>query len=120
VEAIQRSLYSRPARGIYASALESYLRQHGFLTFAIHGEWADLECHLQKGRPLIVALNPAGNDLHFVVVTGVDPQREIVLTNDPARRALLNQRRRDFAKEWKLADNWMLLAVPTHDPSSLH
>ena len=118
VESIQRTLYSRQAHGIYASDLESYLRQHGFRTFAIHGRWDDLQHHLEKGRPLIVALNSAGGDRHFVVVTGLDPQQEILLTNDPARRKLLKQHRRDFAKEWKLAGNWMLLAVP--DPSSSH
>ena len=112
VETIQRALYSRQAHGIYASALEAYLRQHGFLTFALPGQWADLEHHLEKGRPLIVALNPAGSDLHFVVVTGMDAQQGILLTHDAARRKLVKQRRHDFEHEWKAAGNWMLLAVP--------
>ena len=59
VAEIQRTLYSRRARGIYASDLEEYFRQHGFRTFAIQGQWDDLSQHLEKGRPLIVALGRA-------------------------------------------------------------
>jgi ABC-type bacteriocin/lantibiotic exporter with double-glycine peptidase domain len=119
VESIQRTLYSRRARGIYASDLVLYLRQHGFSTFAIHGKWSDLKHHLEKGRPLIVALNSGGSDLHFVVVAGMDPQQEIVLKHDSARRKLIQQRRPDFERAWKVTDNWTLLAVPEHHQSSL-
>src|SRR5215831_16855374 len=40
---IQRALYSRDARGIYASAMEKYLQQNGFQTFVLAGSWSDLE-----------------------------------------------------------------------------
>ena len=112
-EAIQRALYSPKARGIYASDLERYLRQHGFSTFAINGEWTDLKHHLEKGRPLIVALKSGRDDLHYVVVTGLDLRQELVLTHDPARRKLLKQHRADFEKEWRGAGNWALLALPS-------
>ena len=117
-QAIQRALYSRRARGIYASDLERYLRQHGFRTFAVQGEWKDLEHHLEKGRPLIVALKSGRDDLHFLVVTGMDREQQVVLQHDPARRKLLKQYRSDFEREWKRAGNWMLLALPQRDPSS--
>ncbi|MGO8790825.1 MAG: C39 family peptidase [Terriglobia bacterium] len=111
-EQIQRALYSRPAQGIYASDLEHYLQQHGFRTFAFAGEWKDLAEHLEKGRPLIVALNPGHSGLHYVVVAGMDSQQGVVLKNDPAERKLLKQGRSNFEKEWKAAGNWTLLAVP--------
>lgn len=113
-EQIQRALYSRRGRGIYASDLERYLQQHGFKTFAIRGEWTDLRQHLEKGRPLIVALRSGRDDLHYVVVTGMDPQQGLVLKNDPAERKLVKQHRSDFESEWKAAGNWTLLAVPEH------
>ena len=109
---IQRALYSPGARGIYASNLERYLRQHGFRTFAVNGEWPDLKHHLEQGRPLIVALKVGRGDLHYVVVTGLDWQRNLVLKHDPAGRKLLKQHRADFEREWKAAGNWTLLAVP--------
>jgi ABC-type bacteriocin/lantibiotic exporter with double-glycine peptidase domain len=119
VDEIQHALYSRQARGIRASDLGRYLQHHGFRTFAIHGEWADLEQHLQKGRPLIVALR-SGSDRHYVVITGLDTQQDVVLKHDPAVRALLRQRRSEFEKEWQAAGNWTLLAVPDAYSASPH
>jgi len=111
-EDIQRALYSSRARGIFASDLERYLRQHGFRTFAVKGEWQDLKHHLEKGRPLIVALKRGQGNLHYLVVTGLDWQQDLVLKHDPAVRKLLKQHRADFEREWNAAGNWTLLAVP--------
>jgi ABC-type bacteriocin/lantibiotic exporter with double-glycine peptidase domain len=114
---IQLSLYSARAHGIYASDLERYLQDHGFRTFAFHGDWELLKEHLQKGRPLIVALK-AGGDLHYVVVVGMDWQRAVILKNDPAQRKLLQQDRLDFEKEWNATGAWTLLALPQGDDQS--
>ena len=109
---IQRALYSPQAHGIYASAMERYLQQRGFRTVAFPGGWEDLKEHLEKGRPLIVALNTPHGSLHYVVIAGLDWQQGVVLKNDPTERKLLKQGRSDFEKEWKAAGNWTLLAVP--------
>jgi predicted double-glycine peptidase len=111
---IQRMLYSKEGHGIYASDLEHYFQAHGFQTFAFHGEWDDLKQHLEKGRPLIVALraNRRTPEPHYVVVTGLDWEHNIVLVNDPAQRKLLKQERQKFEKQWSAVDKWMLLAVP--------
>jgi uncharacterized protein YvpB len=73
-----------------------------------------LEKHLEKGRPLIVALKPGsgGAALHYVVVVGVDAEESLVLVNDPAQRKGLKQERSDFERKWKGAGNWTLLAIP--------
>jgi ABC-type bacteriocin/lantibiotic exporter with double-glycine peptidase domain len=111
---IQRALYSPKARGIYALDMERYFREKGFRTFTIRGEWEDLRQHLDKGRPLIVALKPAGGgtSLHYVVVTGLDQEQGVVMVNDPAQRKLLKQERSVFEPEWSAAERWTLLAVP--------
>ncbi len=106
-QAIQKLLYSRRAEGIFASDMEGYFREKGFQVFAFRGEWADLEQHIGKGRPLIVCLKQ-GAPLHYVVVAGVDAG--FVLLNDPARRKLLKLDRAAFERDWK--DRWTLLAVP--------
>ncbi len=111
-EQVQQALYSRQAHGIYASAMEGYLRQHGFRTFAFRGGWKDLKAQLEKGRPLIVTLKTGRDDLHYVVVAGLDWQEGVVLKNDPAERKLLKQPWSSFEKEWKAAGNWTLLAIP--------
>ena len=111
---IHRALYTANARGVYASAMERYLQNHGFRTFTFGGEWKDFQQHLQKGRPLIVALKPSGGDgaLHYVVVAGVNSEAGILLLNDPARRKLLKQDRADFEKQWSATGKWTLLALP--------
>lgn len=111
---IQKKLYSRKARGIFASDMERYFREAGFREFAVRGAWSDLREHLQQGRPIIISMQPgsAKAPLHYVVVTGVDWQREAVFVNDPARGKLLRVERPEFEKEWQAAGNWMLLAVP--------
>jgi uncharacterized protein YvpB len=113
-DAIQKQLYSRKGHGIFASDLENYLQESGFRVFALRGVWSDLRDHLSKGRPLIVSIEPSGprGPLHYVVVTGIDWQREAVFVNDPARGKLLRIERPEFEKEWLAAKNWMLLAVP--------
>jgi ABC-type bacteriocin/lantibiotic exporter with double-glycine peptidase domain len=114
---IQRILYSRRGNGIYASDMERYFREHGFRTFAFRGAWADLKDHLEKGRPLVVALKAGHHDAHYVVVAGLDWRQDLVLKNDPAERKLLKQDRASFEKEWEAAANWTLLAVPQPDGS---
>jgi ABC-type bacteriocin/lantibiotic exporter with double-glycine peptidase domain len=110
---IQQALDSPGAHGIRASDMEQYFRRHSFRTFAFAGTAADLQQHLAKGRPLIVALKPGtGRLLHYVVVTGIDPQHSLVLLNDPAERKLLKQDIADFEKKWKGTGRWTLLAVP--------
>lgn len=110
---IQRELYSPNDHGITAMAMRSYLEQHGFRAFALSGTWNDLEEHLRKGRPIIVALRPEGQrELHYVVIDGIDTGRSLVMMNDPAERKLLTEERAGFEKDWKATHNWMLLAVP--------
>jgi ABC-type bacteriocin/lantibiotic exporter with double-glycine peptidase domain len=116
---IQRTLYASRAHGIYASDLEHYLEHHGFRTFAFQGAPDDLRQHLEKGRPLIVALKPGGQvPLHYVVVAGLDRDHSLILLNDPAERKLLSQQQAGFEREWKGAGNWTLLAVPQSESAS--
>jgi predicted double-glycine peptidase len=113
-DAIQKSLYSRKGRGIFASDMERYLKESGFRVFALRGEWNDLRENLAQGRPLIVSMEPgaARAPLHYVVVTGMDWAREAVFVNDPARGKLLRIERAEFEKEWVAGRKWMLLVVP--------
>jgi predicted double-glycine peptidase len=113
-QAIQKELYSRKAHGIVAADMERYVRESGFREFAVRGQWDDLRQHLTQGRPLIVSIQPgkASAPFHYVVVAGMDFDREAVFVHDPARGKLLRIERQEFEKEWIAARNWMLLAVP--------
>ncbi len=110
---IQQAIYSSDVQGILGSEVERYLGEHGFRTFVFRGEWADLEQHLSKGRPLMICLHPPrSGPLHYVVVSGIDPQRRVVIVNDPARRKLTRMDQAFFERNWKAASYWTLLAVP--------
>jgi ABC-type bacteriocin/lantibiotic exporter with double-glycine peptidase domain len=101
--------------------MERYFQQQGFKTFAFAGTWEDFAQHLQKGRPLIVALKPLPHEreLHYVVVVGVDAKQNLVLVNDAAQRKLLKEDRSIFEKEWSAVGRWTLLAVP-QEPAASH
>ena len=110
---IARGLQLRNHQEVRASAMLGYFKQHGYRAFAFAGQWSDLQQQIAKGRPLIVALKPAGDDsLHYVVVAGVDDPERVVLLNDPAQRKLLKEDRTQFENEWKATRNWTLLALP--------
>jgi predicted double-glycine peptidase len=113
---IQRELYARKPRGIYASDMEKYLRDTGFEVFTFRGEWSDLRAQVGKGRPLIAGLKPNGAPAHYVVVVGVDPEDAAVLLNDPERGKMVRTERREFEKAWQGTQTWTLLALP--HPSS--
>jgi len=114
VDGIQRLLYKKAARGIYASAIEKYVRESGFTVFAINGTWNDLSNHLKEGRPLILGTAPNGKKgpLHYIVAVGMDPGDSALLVNDPPRGKLLRIERGAFEKQWLPAGKWTLLAVP--------
>lgn len=112
-EKIQQELHSKASHGIRASDIERYLRESGFSPIEFRGEWTDLRNHIEKGRPLIAAIQPrTRSPLHYVVVVGLDPADEAVLLNDPERGKLIRVERSEFEKEWKRTDSWTLLAVP--------
>ena len=116
-EEISASLYSAEAKGIYGTHMASYLGRRGFRTFIFKGSWTDLEDHLSKGRPLIVALGGPGSTgpKHYAVVTGLDSSQKFVFLNDPARRKLGKIDQSDFLEAWRKTSNWTLLAVPQGD-----
>lgn len=110
---IVRSLAPESAHGLRASAMLRYFRRHHYRAFAYAGDWNDLGHQIARGRPLIVALHPQGDDgLHYVVVAGIDDPGQLLLLNDPAQRKLLKEDRAQFEREWKATGNWTLLAVP--------
>jgi predicted double-glycine peptidase len=110
---VQHVLDAGRTGGVSASDLERYLKEQGFRVFTFAGQWSDLKQNLEKGRPLLIALKPAGqSEFHYVVMAGLDELRGMVLLNDPAERKLLKRERSLFEKEWKGTGNWTLLAVP--------
>lgn len=115
VQSIQQTLYSPKAHGIFARDMESYFRGKGLRVFVFRGDWSALREHLAKGRPLIVCLREGGGidrTLHYIVVVGIDPAKNLILVNDPAGKKLATIRRASFEKKWRGENYWTLLVVP--------
>ena len=112
---IDQVLVPGSKKGIQGQALKRYFEEHGFAAFVFSGEIGDLQQHLAKGRPVVVALelNGARAPLHYVVVVGL--KDKAVLVNDPARGKLIDIDLQRFLLAWKPAGNWALLAVPRTD-----
>jgi ABC-type bacteriocin/lantibiotic exporter with double-glycine peptidase domain len=117
-EKIQAALFSSATGGIPASGMKKYFQESGYRVFTFQGNWTDLKHHLEQGRPLIVSLKASGphGPLHYVVVVGIDSERDYVFVNDPAaQRKMLRISRKGFESEWNHAGDWTLLALPRTD-----
>ena len=94
--------------------MRDYFEKSGYHAFAFQGKWEDLENHIKQGRPLIVSLRASAPSraLHYVVVVGIDPERNNLFLHDPAQQKMLRISRQGFESEWNPTHNWTLLAVP--------
>ncbi len=110
--AIREKLNPSRTRGVVARDVSGYFASHGFRVYTFEGQWSDLEHHLAKGRPLIVAVSQSFDTFHYMVVTGIDGAHEALIVNDPARRKLLELKRPGFEKAWRRCGRWTLLALP--------
>jgi predicted double-glycine peptidase len=104
-------LYRPERKGILLADMRRYLEELGFRAFTLRAEWTDLQQNLAKARPLIVGLKkkPKGR-IHFAVVIAADADH--VWLNDPTQRSVGRVRQSEFARQWELADRWLLLATP--------
>jgi len=111
---IQQALFSPKEGGIPSIAMQKYFAANSYRVFAFRGTWQDLASQIEQGRPLIVTLraSPLSGALHYVVVVGIDPERNYVFVNDPAQQKMLRISRDGFESEWNPTHNWTLLAVP--------
>ncbi len=114
VSRIMQRLYSKDDEGIRANDVARYFQQHGFKTFVFSGSIDDIKHHVQRGRPLIAALEARGRagKLHYLVVAGIDSEEQVILVNDPAERKLLKMTIANFESRWRPTENWTLLALP--------
>jgi len=109
-ESLYQRLYAEDEGGIRLADMKAYLADRGYHAFTLRGEFAQLERHVEKGRPVIVSTR-SGRRLHYTVVTGIDGDR--LWVHDPARGKPRTIKQRRFVKQWTKGEGWMLLAVPT-------
>lgn len=117
-EADQRALKGEAAekKGIAGASLGKAFKSAGYHTAifpaTLDREPTSLYHHLDLGRPLIVMLAPAqGEENHYQLVTGYDPERSLISLLDPARGPLAMPLAQ-FKAAWERANSFTFLAVP--------
>jgi ABC-type bacteriocin/lantibiotic exporter with double-glycine peptidase domain len=108
-----------PGKGISARDLRDLARKNGLESYLIHGQWSDLRNELSRGHPVIVGLLKLGRSglvTHYEVVVAIHPDREVVVTHDPASGWRQNSRS-GFQKEWDPAGYLTLVFYPP-EPSA--
>jgi predicted double-glycine peptidase len=112
---IDTALRQNPDEGLTALALRDYAREQGFHAFVFNGELSDLRHEVAAGRPVIVGTHKELSSKeflsHYEVVIGFHPERDLVLSFDPAR-GLTENRLQNFLKEWKRAGQTTLVIAP--------
>jgi len=109
---ICNALDTSNANGVSGEEIGRYFNQAGFQTYIFQGTWNDVQDHLLRGRPLLIALGMPGGNNHYVVLVGWDWRQGVVLVNDPARRKLTKMSRPDFDVSWQRTGCWTLLSLP--------
>lgn len=108
---IYNELIDAQHKGIRLADMKSYLAAQGFHAFTLRATTKDLEQHLSQARPLIVSIRPTSRSrAHFIVLTAIDSEH--ITFNDPTKSKPQRWPRTKFEKQWKNADEWLLLATP--------
>jgi ABC-type bacteriocin/lantibiotic exporter with double-glycine peptidase domain len=117
---IAASLRPAPERGIAAGRLRDLARGRGLAAFIVRGEVADLEREVAAGRPVVVGLvKPYGRKkvlTHYEVVVGLNREKKLVVTLDPAAGWRENQMAA-FLREWEPSKR-LALVVSARDTHS--
>lgn len=103
-----------PSKGLSGAQLKKLAVRYGFDAYSFTGDSKLLKEHLQKGRPLVVALESSGllNRNHFVVLVGWDESKQDWLVHDPAKGPYQRYSAKKFGKQWRQLENWTLLVIP--------
>jgi len=103
--------------GVTGRALRELLARNGFRAVIFEGAPLDeagprgVSYLLSKGWPLVVMISPQGVNRHYVIVSGIDERRELVVMVEPVRGEVVCGRQ-DFEELWERGNFFTLLAVP--------
>jgi ABC-type bacteriocin/lantibiotic exporter with double-glycine peptidase domain len=110
-------------QGIVAEDLKTYLISQGFDTHIFKGTLSKdpptgIYGHIDKGRPVVVVIASGRSSRHYVLVTGYDEEKSLIVVQDPVRGAILASEWQ-FGILWKYCDYFALLAVPKDEKETI-
>ncbi len=113
IEDVVKTCDVAPGTGIRAGELRDFARMKGMKAFLIQGELGDLERELSKGRPVLIGMvkpHSSGALTHYEVVVGLNPEKGLIVTIDPANGWRQNSLE-DFLVEWEAAGRLTLVIL---------
>jgi ABC-type bacteriocin/lantibiotic exporter with double-glycine peptidase domain len=100
-------------KGLRGEDLRDFSERSGFSAFLFEGELDGVKGHLQKGRPVVVAIRSKRARLyHYIVLVGFDDASAVILANDPRDGKLVRIAYKKFLTLWGRSKAWSLLIVP--------
>jgi ABC-type bacteriocin/lantibiotic exporter with double-glycine peptidase domain len=103
--------------GVSGRFIKDVLERNGFRVYIFPGKLLDgegpmgIRYHLDRGRPIVVMLSAGGSRHHYMVVSGLDVERDLVVGVDPGKGKVVCSGRA-FRRMWERANHFTLLAVP--------
>lgn len=113
-KALREEMYTAKLHGTLPMDLLLTAKKHGLQTEMVRGDLETLKRELEAGRPVLAMLNLGFSTVpvsHYVVVTGLDPQRHGILAHSAGKANQFFSNKK-FLKAWEKADNWALLTRP--------
>lgn len=110
------TLATTQQHGLTGAELQTAFQNAGYLTViypgALDHSTAGLYAQLDAGRPVIVMIrNPQSQYAHYLVVSGYDPVKQLVIFVDPVNGVLATPATQ-FQMSWDTVKRFSLLAVP--------
>ncbi len=113
-EEIAEAIYRPSIRATLTIELEEYPSRLNLFASAEGADFSELKARLRSGFPVIVLCKnpfPILGRFHYLVVTGFDEPRGVVISHT-GRRPDIPIPYRDFRRRWEGANRWMLVISP--------
>jgi len=112
-QGIAQAIYLGKAKGTFNFEMVDFCQRKRFFTKDFSGTIEDMKFYIRKNIP-VIALHKKRvlfSDYHYVVIIGINEKNGYLVINDGYRENVKISFDH-FSKNWKEANNWMLVIVP--------
>ncbi len=120
-EQLAPRVYIPGRRGSLQVEMLAAARGHGRLAYVLEPHFAELQAELAAGNPVLVLQDLGALGIrrwHFAVVTGFDPDRDVLILRSGTERRRVESRQR-FLRSWQTGQNWAaVITLPDQPPAT--
>ena len=102
---------AQSAEGLSGAELLTALESTSLKSALFSGTTADLHRHLDAGRPALVMISLDGEQHHYCLVNGYEPESDLLYLVDP-RRGQVAAKTARFEEMWERSRHFTLVAAP--------